>query len=412
MHLLYERCAGLDIHKKSVMACIVFPDEQGHRCKHLQSFSTMLVDLQRLRDLLASFGVTHVAMESTGVFWKPVYNVLEGHFQLLVVNAQHIKNLPGRKTDDKDAEWIADLLQHGLLHASFVPSPEQRVLRDLTRYRSSLVQERARTILRLQKVLEDANIKLAAVASDVTGVSAKRILQTLLEGTTDPTVLAELAQGRLRRKRDLLMQALAGQFQPHHRLLLTEQFALIDALDESIAHLNTEIAERLRPFDASITLLCTIPGIGRRLAEIILAELGPALDHFPSARHLASWAGMCPGNRESGGKRLKSSVRKGSPWLRSALVEAAHAAAHSKETYLSAHYHRLSARRGANKATVALGHTLLIIIYHVLSKKEVYHDLGCNYYDEQARQVVQRRLVRRLEALGYQVHLDPVASSQ
>jgi transposase len=301
------------------------------------------------------------------------------------------------------------LLQHGLLRASFVPSPEQRVLRDLTRYRSTLVQERTRTILRLQKVLEDANIKLASVVSDVTGVSAKAILSTLLEGTSDPSVLTELARGRLRRKREMLMQALAGQFLPHHRMLITEQLALIDALDESIEHLTAEIAEREHPFEDLITLLCTIPGIGHRLAEIILAEIGPNMDHFPSARHLASWAGMCPGNRESGGKRLKSTVRKGSPWLRSAMVEAAHAAAHTKDTYLSAQYHRLSARRGANKAAVALGHTLLIIIYHILRRKEVYHDLGCNYYDERARHVVQRRLVHRLEALGYQVHLDLVA---
>ncbi|GCF11263.1 IS110 family transposase [Dictyobacter arantiisoli] len=410
MEILYPRCAGLDVHKKSLVACILLPDAQGHQCKQFHSFSTMLSDLQRLRDLLTSLRVTHVAMESTGVFWKPIYNVLEDHFTLLVVNAQHIKAVPGRKTDSKDAEWIADLLQHGLLRPSFVPSRQQRDLRELTRYRTSLVQERARTILRLQKILEDANLKLASVVSDLTGTSAHAILHALLDGTTDPSVLAQLACGRLRSKRDLLEQALAGTLRPHHRFLVTEQLALIDALDDSIEHLCTQIAELMRPFEDLCTLLCTIPGIGRRTAEILLAELGPDMTHFPSARHLASWAGMCPGNRQSAGKRLKSPMRKGNPWLRSALVEAAHAAARSSSTYLSAQYQRLAARRGANKATVALGHTLLVIIYQILSKKEVYHDLGSNYFDEHDRQAVQKRLVRRLETLGYQVQLTIAAT--
>lgn len=400
-----SRCAGLDIHKKTLTACILLPDAQGRRTKQIHSCSTMLASLQRFRDLLLSLQVTHVAMESTGVYWKPIYNVLEGHFTLFVVNAQHIKLVPGRKTDVKDAEWIATLLRHGLLHPSFVPSHEQRILRDLTRYRTSIIQERARTIQRLQKILEDANLKLSSVVSDLTGVSALAILHALLDGVTDPNLLAQLARGRLRAKRDLLAQALAGTLQPHHCFLVTEQLALIDALDESIAHLNTQIAEQLHPFEDLCTLLCTIPGIGRRLAEILLAELGPDMSHFPSARHLASWAGMCPGNRQSGSKRFKCPIRKGNPWLRSALIEAAHAATRCPSTYLAAHYRRLAGRRGANKATVALGHTLLIIIYHVLSKKEVYHDLGSNYFDERDRAAVQTRLVRRLEALGYQVHL-------
>ena len=410
MEILSPRCAGLDIHKRSLVACILLPDAQGHQCKQFHSFSTMRSDLQRLRDLLVSLGVTHVAMESTGVFWKPIYNVLEDHLTILVVNAQHIKAVPGRKTDIKDAEWIADLLQHGLLHPSFIPSQDQRALRELARYRTSLVQERARTILRIQKILEDTNLKIASVVSDITGVSAIAILHALLDGTTDPSVLAQLSRGRLRSKRDLLQQALEGTLQPHHRFLITEQLALIDALDESIEHLSTQIAELMHPFDNLCTLLCTIPGIGRRLAEILLAELGSDMTHFPSARHLASWAGMCPSNLQSGGKRLKGPMRKGDPWLRSALVEAAHAASRSSSTYLGAQYRRLAARRGTNKATVAVGHSLLVIIYHVLSKKEEYHDLGSNSFDEHDRHAVQSRLVRRLETLGYQVQLTLTAS--
>ncbi len=317
--------------------------------------------------------------------------------------------VPGRKTDIKDAEWIADLLQHGLLRPSFVPLAWQREVRDLTRYRTSLSEERSRLINRLQKTLEDTNIKLASVASDVMGRSARDMLTALLAGEVDPAVLAELARGRMRSKRDLLSQALQGQLKPHHCVLLSEQLADIDTLDEAIERMSTEIAERLRPYEHQIQRLSTIPGIKRRLAEVILAEIGPDMSRFPDARHLASWAGMCPGNNESGGKRLSGKTRKGSPWLRSALVEAAHAAIHAKDSYLSAQYQRLVVRRGGKKATIAVGHTLLVVIYHILSEDEDYKELGGNYFDEWDRQAVQKRLVRRLEKLGYEVKLEPTS---
>jgi len=292
--------------------------------------------------------------------------------EVLVVNAQHLKAVPGRKTDVKDAEWIADLLQHGLLQPSFVPPAPQRDLRELTRYRTSLVEERSRIINRLQKTLEDANLKLASVASDLMGRSARDMLAALLAGEVDPSILAQLARGRMRAKRDLLEQALQGLLKPHHRFLLSEQLADIDALDEAIERMSAEIAERLHPYEAQLRRLETIPGIKRRLAEVILAEIGQDMHRFPSARHLASWAGMCPGNNESAGNRLSGRTRKGSPWLRSALVEAAHAAIHCKDSYLSAQYQRLAIRRGGKKATIAVSHTLLVIIYQLLSQDKDY----------------------------------------
>jgi transposase len=409
MNLMYERCAGLDVHKRNVVVCVIIADAKGHRHKEWRTFSTMTPDLLRLRDWLKALGVTQAAMESTGSFWKPIFNVLEGHLDVMVVNAQHLKAVPGRKTDTKDAEWIADLLQHGLLRPSFVPPASQRELRELTRYRTSLVEERSRIINRLQKTLEDTNIKLASVASDLMGRSARDMLAALLAGEVEASVLAELARGRMRAKRDLLEQALQGHVKSHHRFLLTEQLADIDALDEAIERMSTEIAERVRPHEHLLQRLETIPGIKRRLAEVILAEIGPDMSRFPSARHLASWAGMCPGNNESGGKRLSGRTRKGSPWLRSGLVEAAHAAIHSKDCYLSAQYQRLVVRRGGKKATIAVGHTLLIIIYHLLSEDKDYEELGGNYFDEWDRQAVQRRLVHRLEKLGYQVKLEPTS---
>jgi transposase len=408
MQIVYERCAGLDVHKRSVVACLLFL-EHGQQRKERQTFSTMTPDLVRLREWLKAHDCTHVAMESTGVFWKPIYNLLEEHLEVLVVNAQHIKAVPGRKTDIKDAEWIADLLQHGLLRPSFIPPAWQRTLRDLTRSRSTLIEERSRVIARLQKALEDANIKLASVASDVMGTSAQHMLRALVQGELSPSTMAEFARGRMRAKRELLAQALTGHLQPHHRFLIAEHLAHIESLEEAIARLSAQIAERLRPYEELLLRLETIPGIKRRLAEIILAEIGPDMSRFPSAQHLASWAGMCPGNHESAGKRLSGKTRKGSQWLRTALVEAAHAASHCKECYLSAHYHHIAVRRGKKRAAVALGHTLLIIIYHIIAEKKPYEELGGDYLDQLDRQGKEKRLVRQLEKLGFEVSLTPTS---
>ncbi len=408
MEVVYPRCCGLDVHKKMVVACLLVVGADGRLHKEIRTFSTMSADLLALADWLTAHGCTHVALESTGVYWKPIYNLLEGRFELLVVNAHHLKTVPGRKTDVRDAEWIADLLRHGLLKGSFIPPAPQRELRDLTRHRTTVVQERARSVNRLQKLLEDANLKLAAVVTDVMGVSARAMLAAILEGETDPAVLADLAQGKLRAKVPQLEQALAGHVKPHHRFLLAELLAHIDYLDEAIARVGDEIARRLEPAAADIELLDTVPGVNQRTAEILLAEIGQDLSRFPSAGHLASWAGMCPGNNESAGKRKSGKTRKGSPWLRQALIEAAHGAARSKQTYLGAQYRRLIARLGKKKAIVAVAHSILVIAYHVLTRREPYRDLGPNYFDEHQRERVEERLVRRLKRLGYTVELKPM----
>ena len=441
MELVYERCCGLDVHKKLVVACLIVPDGQGQRSKEMRTFRTTTQELLRLRDWLVLAGCTHLAMEATGVYWKPIYNLLDGAVELLVVNARHIKAVPGRKTDVRDAEWIADLLQHGLLKGSFIPPAVQRELRELTRYRTNLVQERARAVNRLQKTLEDTNLKLGDVVSDMMGQSARAMLEALLAGETDPAVLADLARGRLKAKRAQLEEALVGTLKPHHHFLLTEQLVLIDTLDEAIRRVSQEIEARMGPpasepngqdhaeetvsqgeraeqerqaqsplnWAEAVRVLDSIPGINPRAAQGILAEIGTDMTRFPSARHLASWAGMCPGNHESAGKRLSGKTRKGSPWLRQLLVESAQAAAHSKNTYLSALYRRIAARRGAKVAMIAVGHAILVMIYHMLSEHVVYADLGGNYFDERDRQATQRRLVHRLEQLGFQVSLQPAA---
>jgi transposase len=408
METLYECCCGLDVHLKTVVACLLKADGAKVH-KQVRVFKTMTQDILALSDWLRAAGCTHVAMESTGVYWKPIYNLLEGHFELLVVNAQHIKTVPGRKTDVADAEWIADLLRHGLLRGSFIPDAPQREVRELTRYRRTLVEERARLINRLQKVLEDANIKLSSVVSNIMGVSARAMLEALLAGQTDPTALAALARGRLRDKHDQLVQALAGYFKPHHAFMLTEHLAHLDYLTEAIQRVETELEQRLHPVASEVALLDTIPGVSQQIAHVVLAEIGTDLSRFPSARHLASWAGLCPGNNESAGKRYSGKTRKGSPYLRNALVEAAHAAVRTKNTYLAAQYRRIAARRGRKRALVALAHTMLTIIYHILKRKEPYHDLGGNYFDEHDRQAVEKRLVHRLRKLGYDVALQPSA---
>jgi transposase len=410
MDVVYERCCGLDLHKRTVAACAIVPGPQGVPRKTIRTFGTMTEDLLALADWLAAEGVTQVAMESTGVYWKPVWNLLEDGFALWLANARHIKAVPGRKTDVRDCEWIADLLRHGLLRASFVPDRPQRELRELTRYRTSLVQERTAEVNRLQKALEGANIKLAGVATDIMGKSAREMLAALVAGADDGAALARLAKGLLRKKLPELERALTGRVAAHQRFLLAQQLAHIDFLDERIARVSAEIAERLRSVEEAVDLLDTIPGVGRPTAEALVAELGTDMARFPTPGHLASWAGMCPGNHESAGKRKGGKTRKGSPWLRAALVEAARAAARTKQTYLAAQYRRLAARRGAKRAAVAVGHTILVIAYHLLRRRVPYHDLGSGYFDERDRQAVERRLVHRLEGLGYKVTLDPAAA--
>jgi transposase len=445
MDVVYSHCAGLDVHKKTVVACRVTPGPKGKPAKEIRTFTTMTCDLLALSDWLAQGGVTHVAMESTGVYWKPLYNLLEGSFTLLLVNAAHIKQVPGRKSDVRDCEWIADLLRHGLLKPSFVPDRFQRELRELTRYRTALVRERAAEQNRLQKTLEGANIKLAGVASDLLGVSARQMLAALCAGQTDAAAMAQLAKGRLREKIPQLERALVGDFQPHQRFLVAQQLAHIDYLEELVTQISGEVAQRVGPpaappagadppaperaaggeepppgeawpppgreerrhrYAAAVQQLQTIPGVGPRIAEVVVTEIGTDMDRFPSAGHLASWAGLVPGLNVSAGKRQSNRTRKGSPWLRSALVEAAHAASHTKETYLAAQYHRLAARRGKKKAIVAVAHTILGIAYHLLKNGTVHEELGDRYYDERDREALQRKYVRRLEELGCKVSVE------
>lgn len=407
MEVLYPRCCGLDVHKNRVVACRISTDSRGHTEKEVRTFTTMTPDLLAMSDWLSRHEVSHVAMESTGSYWKPVWNLLEGSFTLLLVNAHHVKAVPGRKTDVRDCEWLADLLRHGLLKASFVPDKPQRELRELTRYRTSLLQERSAETNRLQKILEGANIKLASVASDVLGRSGREMLEALMGGTTSPEVLAELARGRLREKLPQLRRALAGQFGAHQQFVVGQQLAHIDFLDEAIAQVSSEIAERLRPFEEAVARLDAIPGVGRVTAETLVAEVGTNMTRFPTEGHLASWAGMCPGNHESAGKRLSGRTRKGNQAVRRVLVEAAQAAGHTKDTYLQAQYQRLLVRRGKKKAVVAVGHTILTIAYHLLAHPDsLYKDMGSHYCTERDREAKLKHHVRQLQALGFRVAVE------
>jgi transposase len=408
MEVLHERCCGLDVHKKTVVACLLTPGPSGQPSKETRTFSTMTKDLLAMADWLATGGCTHVAMESTGSYWKPVYNLLEDRFQLLLVNAQHLKAVPGRKTDVNDAQWIAQLLRHGLVRGSFVPARADRELRELVRYRTSLTRERTAEINRVQKTLEGANIKLAAVATNVVGVSGRAMLEAMIAGEDEPAALATLARGRMRKKQPALEAALEGRMSSHQRFLLHEQLRHIDDLDATIARVSKEIEERLRPFGEAAARLMTIPGIGRRTAELVLAETGPDMTVFPSAGHLASWAGLCPGQDESAGKRKSGRTRKGNPWLRSALVEAAQTAGRTK-TYLGEQYHRIAARRGKRRAAVAVAHSIIVIAYHILAARHSYEDLGYRYFDQRDRQRTTQRLVQRLAGLGYSVSLQPAS---
>jgi transposase len=366
----------------------------------------------QLRDWLASFEVELVGMEATGVYWKPIYYLLEDDFELWLLNARHLKNVPGRKTDVKDAEWICQLVEHGLVRPSFVPPKEIRELRNLTRYRKALIEERTREVQRLDKVLQDAGIKLSSVATRVLGVSGRAMLNALIDGTTDPEVLAELARGKLRSKLPALRDALEGRFSSHHALMVGKLLAHIDYLDESIAELSAEVELVIAPFSDKVQLLDTIPGVDRRTAEVLIAELGVDMSQFPTHRNLASWAGMCPGNDESAGKRRSGKTRKGSKWLRNALIEAARAAARSKGTYLTAQYARLKGRRGSKKAAVAVGHSILVIAYHVLERDRPYEELGEDHFHRrQSDEEYAKRLVRKLERLGHKVALEALPQS-
>jgi transposase len=408
MNRVVQRCCGLDVHKASVTACVRVPGEGGGppRCE-VREFATTTQGLLQLRDWLASFEVELVGMEATGVYWKPVYYLLEDDFELWLLNARHMKNVPGRKTDVKDAEWICQLVEHGLVRPSFVPPKEIRELRNLTRYRKAQIEERTREVQRLDKVLQDAGIKLSCVATRVLGASGRAMLDALVDGTTDPEVLAELARGRLRSKLPALREALEGHFSNHHALVVGMILAHVDYLDGSIAELSAEVERVMVPFSDKVELLDTIPGVDRRTAEVLIAEIGADMDQFPTHRHLASWAGMCPGNGESAGKRRSGKTRKGSKWLQSALTEAARAAARSKGTYLAAQYARLRGRRGPKKAAVAVGHSILVIAYHMLERNQPYHELGEDYlHQRRSEEAYTKRLVRQLEKLGHKVMLE------
>jgi transposase len=368
MDVVVERVAGLDVHKASVTACVRVPNEAGERVEHVETFATTVPSLLVLSDWLEAHGVTQVAMEATGVYWKPVWAILEDRFQCILVNARHVKQVPGRKTDVTDAQWLCRLAEAGLLRASLVPPKPIRTLRNLTRYRKAQTKDRQREAGRLHKILEDTGIKLDCVASDLLGMSGRAMLGALISGTTDPEVLADLAKGKLRAKLPALREALHGRFATEHAIIVGRILAHIEYLDEAIAELSTVIEEQIAPFAKEVELLCTIPGVQRRTAEVIIAETGGDMTAFPTAKHLASWAGFCPGNDESAGKRRSGKTRKGSKWLRANMIEAAKAASRTKDTYLAAQYQRLRARRGHAKATTAVAHSMLVAAWHMLSR--------------------------------------------
>lgn len=408
MDVLIDRCAGLDVHQATVVATVRYPGSPG-RASVTETFGTMAADLLALREWLQAYGVTHVALESTGVYWKPMYYLLEDGFTLLLINMQTLKHVPGRKTDVRDSEWLAQLLECGLLKASFVPPPVIRELRDLTRYRLQQVRERAREVNRLCKVLEDSNLKLTSVLTDVMGVSGRAMLTALVQGTTDPVVLADLARGRLRKKLPELRRALAGRFRRHHAFLVEQILAKIDYLDEALERLNAEIDARLAPFEPMLTRLDTIPGVDRIAAISIVAESGGDMRHFATAGHLCSWAAVCPGQNESAGKRRSGKTRKGNQYLRGQLIQGALGAIHSKGTALQARYHRVKRHRGHKKAVVAVAHQMLEIAYYVMRDGVTYQELGADYFDRRHAERAVRRHVRQLESLGFRVTIEKAA---
>jgi len=405
---LYEKVCGLDVHKASITACIITPEG-----KEIKTYGTMTADIIEMIEEIKNKGCTHVAMESTGVYWKPIYNLLEAEdVETLVVNAAHIKAVPGRKTDVKDSEWIAELLQHGLLNGSYIPKRDQRELRELVRYRRSLVQERSREANRLQKVLEGANIKLSNVVSNVLGVSGRKMVEELIKekDEKDLEVIAQLARGRMQEKIPQIIKALNGTIGKHQKMIIAAQLEHVDFLTKKIEDIDKEVEERMLPFKESLTLLDGIPGVGLRVAQEIVAEIGTDMERFSDSSKLSSWAGISPGNNESAGKRKTGKTTKGNKHLKSALTEAARAAAKTKNTYLSAQYKRIAARRGKNRAAIAVGHSILVIVYHILKYNKPFKELGDEYFIKQREKVVMKSAVKRLELLGFKVSLEPKAS--
>ena len=409
MRVIHERCAGLDVHKKSVYACAVWAGEEGNRKQEIRSFGTMTADLLQLADWLREHQIAHVAMEATGVFWRPIWAVLEGQFELMLVNPHHIKAIPGRKTDAKDCEWIADLLQHGLLRGSFVPPTEIQDLRDLTRYRAELTQAQNKVDNRIQKLLEQCNIKLSSVASNTLGVSGRLMIEAIIAGQDDPAQLAELAKRRLREKIPELQLALSGKVRDHHRFLLKEYMGEWKALRERIARVEEEIDRCIRPFEHAVALWESVPGVDHITACSLVAEVGVNMAQFATAQHLASWAGICPGNNESAGKRLSGTTRDGNKWLRRSLCQAAWAVSRKKDCYLSSQFKRLAARRGVKRAVMAVAHSMLIIGYAMLKTGQSYHELGGSYLEQINKDQLQRYYVKRLQRLGLTVSVAPAA---
>ena len=414
MQVLFPHSAGLDVHKKTVVAAYISgSDEQGNLSFVSRTFGTMTADLLEMSDWLQAAGISHIAMESTGEYWKPVYNILEDLLELLVVNASHVKHVPGRKTDQNDAQWLCQLMTFGLLKASFIPPEGQRELREMTRARATMVKERTALVNRLQKTLESANLKLASVATDVQGVSAKAMLRAIAQGQVEPTELAEMAKGRLRAKMEDLKRALSGRVKAHHRFILAEMLGQIDGLDESVARFDQEIESMCGPFEEAVAHLDTIPGMGKTAAQQIVAEIGVQLkSHFPTAGHLCVWAGVAPGNNKSGGKTLSSRTGQGNHTLKRVLIEVAHAAVRVKGCYLSAQYQRLVGRRGKSRAIVAVAHSILKIAYHLIVRGEDYKDLGADYFDQRIPLKTVQNLVNRLSNLGYDVQLNPKEPSR
>jgi transposase len=411
MEEVFTCCGGLDVHKESIEACVRRIESSGHLHHETRHWGTMTRDLLAMANWMAGEGVTHVAMESTGVFWKPIYNILEGRFTILLVNARHLKQVPGRKSDVRDCQWIAQLLQYGLLKGSFIPPRSQRELRDLTRHRTQLVEEKTRTANRIHKLLEDANIKLSSVATDVLGVSGRAMLDALIQGEEDPVKLADLAQRKLRGKIPQLEKALEGHLTGHHRFLLQVLRKQLAQQEELIVELDRRIEELTRPFTAQIGRLDAVPGVDRRVAEVVLAEIGKDMKPFPTHENLASWAGLCPGNEESAGKRQRRRITPGNRWLKRTLAQAAWGASRTKDSYLASQYRRLAGRRGRKRALIAVGHSMLVIFYHMLEAGTSYTDLGGDFLDRLEPDRLTRYYVKRLERLGHKVTLEALAAA-